>query len=97
MLKPLPVIPRLTSTLLDIYDGIMTKVSFTLSVFNLGLLSLFTWKIIRPFAQAQIPSVTATHIRTTLTSSWSPPSPDPSGIAFIPAAGMLLISDGEVD
>jgi len=36
-------------------------------------------------------------VRTTLTSEWSPASPDPSGIAYVAHLGELLISDGEVD
>ncbi|HMN30635.1 MAG TPA: hypothetical protein PKE45_20960, partial [Caldilineaceae bacterium] len=36
-------------------------------------------------------------IRTVLTSQYSPNSPDPSGLAFVPHMGTLLISDGEVD
>lgn len=36
-------------------------------------------------------------LRTSLTSTFNPPSPDPSGIAFVPDAYQLLISDGEVD
>ncbi len=38
-----------------------------------------------------------TLVRTTLTSSWSPPSPDPSGIAFVTSTDRLIISDGEVN
>ncbi|MCR4267850.1 RTX toxin, partial [Nitratireductor sp. ZSWI3] len=36
-------------------------------------------------------------VKTTLTSAWSPPSPDPSGLAYISHLGVLLISDGEVN
>ncbi len=36
-------------------------------------------------------------IRTFDTSQFDPPSPDPSGIAFRPTSGRLLISDGEVN
>ena len=35
--------------------------------------------------------------QTVLTSLWSPPSPDPAGIAYIPTTNTLLISDPEVD
>ena len=38
-----------------------------------------------------------TLIRTIDTSQFSPPSPDPSGLAYLPDSGTLLISDGEVD
>ncbi len=44
-----------------------------------------------------IPTVAATLERVTLTSQYSPPSPDPSGIAYIADSDHLLISDGEVD
>ncbi len=40
--------------------------------------------------------VQASLVRTVLTSQWSPPSPDPSGIAYIPSSNSLIISDGEV-
>jgi len=36
-------------------------------------------------------------IRTSQTSAWSPPSPDPSGIDYSPKLKRLLISDGEVE
>lgn len=39
----------------------------------------------------------ATLVRTIHTSGFSPPSPDPSGIAYLGSTGRLLISDGEVD
>jgi len=40
--------------------------------------------------------VTATAVAARATSTWSPPSSDPSGIAFIPGKG-LLVSDAEVE
>lgn len=43
------------------------------------------------------PPTSLTLVKTTLTSQWSPASPDPSGIAYISHLGRLLISDGEVD
>ena len=46
---------------------------------------------------AQAATATGTLIRTVLTSQWSPPSPDPSGLAYHPNSGTLLISDGEVN
>jgi uncharacterized protein YjiK len=36
-------------------------------------------------------------VRRTATSAWSPPSPDPDGIAYNPSSGRLIISDSEVD
>ena len=39
----------------------------------------------------------ATLVQTIDTSQWSPPSPDPSGITYLPHRGTLLIADGEVN
>lgn len=36
-------------------------------------------------------------IQTIDTSVWSPPSPDPSGIVYVPASGRFLVVDGEVE
>lgn len=36
-------------------------------------------------------------VKTTHTSQFSPPSPDPAGIAYLPASRSLLISDSEVN
>lgn len=47
-------------------------------------------------APPQIPT-SVSLVRTTLASAWSPPSPDPSGIAYIAHLGVLMISDGEVN
>lgn len=41
--------------------------------------------------------VVATRIRTTQTSSWSTPSPDPTGLTYRKSARRLLVSDSEVD
>jgi uncharacterized protein YjiK len=47
---------------------------------------------------ASIQATTAvTLVRTVKTSLFSPPSPDPSGIAYDSARGRLIIDDGEVD
>jgi hypothetical protein len=35
--------------------------------------------------------------RVTRTSRWHRPSPDPSGIAYIPGSGKLIVTDGEVE
>lgn len=40
---------------------------------------------------------TLTLVQTINTAAFSPPSPDPSGITYIPATNILLVSDGEVD
>src|SRR6266536_981283 len=42
-------------------------------------------------------SFTSSLVRTTDTAAWSPPSPDPSGIAYLPTTKTLLITDGEVE
>src|SRR6266511_3575710 len=42
-------------------------------------------------------SFTSSLVRTTDTAAWSPPSPDPSGIAYLPKTKTLLITDGEVE
>ncbi|HJS59092.1 MAG TPA: hypothetical protein VKA01_13405, partial [Vicinamibacteria bacterium] len=36
-------------------------------------------------------------VNTTLTSEFDPPSPDPSGVEYVPPLGTLWISDGEVE
>ena len=41
--------------------------------------------------------MTPTSVRNVATSSYSPPSPDPSGVAYLPGADRLMIVDGEVD
>jgi hypothetical protein len=46
---------------------------------------------------ASIAATTLALVRTVQTSAYSPPSPDPSGITYIPPQDKLLISDGEVD
>jgi uncharacterized protein YjiK len=42
-------------------------------------------------------TTTSTLVRTTETSRYSPPSPDPSGLAYAGHLGSLVIADGEVD
>ena len=48
-------------------------------------------------AAAPAPAGAATLVRTTQTSQYSPPSPDPSGIAYISHLSNLIIVDGEVE
>ena len=50
---------------------------------------------LEPLALAAATTVTPSLLATVLTSNYSPPSPDPSGIEVI--GSTLLISDGEVD
>ncbi|WP_206053774.1 PKD domain-containing protein [Nocardioides iriomotensis] len=44
-----------------------------------------------------VAAITPSSIRTVATSSYSPPSPDPSGVAYLPGRDQLFIADGEVD
>ena len=48
-------------------------------------------------ATATASLVSSSLVRTIETWRWSPPSPDPSGLAYDPAANRLLVSDGEVE
>jgi len=48
-------------------------------------------------ATATATLVSSSLVRTIETWRWSPPSPDPSGLAYDPAANRLLVSDGEVE
>jgi hypothetical protein len=47
-------------------------------------------------AQASI-DFTSSLVRTVNTATWSPASPDPSGIEYLPGPDRLMISDGEVE
>ena len=42
-------------------------------------------------------AVTGSLVQTLATSAFSPPSPDPSGVDYVPSLDSLLVSDGEVD
>ncbi len=42
-------------------------------------------------------TTTLTLVRTTQTYKWSPSSPDPDGITYVPSANQLVVADGEVD
>jgi len=42
-------------------------------------------------------SFTSSLVRTIDTSQWSPPSPDPSGLTYLPDSNTLLMSDAEVE
>ena len=52
---------------------------------------------LEPLALAAATTVSATLLQTILTSAFTPPSPDPSGIELLGPNGPLLISDGEVE
>ncbi len=53
----------------------------------------------RPAEQLHAAAATTTLnlVRTTQTYKWSPSSPDPDGVAYVPASNQLIIADGEVD
>lgn len=62
----------------------------------LALTAAVTWiAALAPTASSGVVAP-ATLIQTIDTSAWSPPSPDPSGLAVLPN-GKLLMSDGEVE
>ena len=48
-------------------------------------------------AEAGTISFISTVIRTVLTSSYDKPSPDPSGLAYLPNTNTLIMTDGEVE
>jgi uncharacterized protein YjiK len=50
-----------------------------------------------PLVEPAAVNFTASLIRTTDMAAISPPSPDPSGIAYLPNSNTLLIVDGEVE
>src|SRR6266536_2018922 len=52
--------------------------------------------LVEPTAASAI-SFRSSLVRTTDTSKWTPPSPDPSGLAYLPRSGTLLMVDGEVE
>ena len=53
----------------------------------------------QPVAQFHAAAATTTLalVRTTQTYKWSPSSPDPDGITYVPSANQLIVADGEVD
>lgn len=53
--------------------------------------------LVDPRVGAAVASPLPVEIRTSQTSIWSPPSPDPSGIDYSAKLKRLLISDGEVE
>jgi hypothetical protein len=48
-------------------------------------------------AVAALAATTGTLIRTVATSAYNPPSPDPSGVTYLPGPDRLFTVDGEVD
>ena len=57
--------------------------------------SLLVLSLVTPAQAAS--SVTATLVRTVNLFQLNPPSPDPSGIAYLPAQDRLLVADSEVE
>ena len=47
--------------------------------------------------QAAVVNTPLTLVRTTQTWQWSPSSPDPDGVVYVPSANQLVVADGEVD
>ena len=60
----------------------------------LAILAVAAWP---QAAFAAVPTVTATLVQRIDTWAWSPASPDPSGVTYLPANGHLLVADSEVD
>ena len=58
---------------------------------------VFGFSLTPPVQAADGDLVQATLERTTDTSLYSPPSPDPCGLAYLTSSGTLMISDGEVN
>jgi hypothetical protein len=46
---------------------------------------------------SDVETIVATLVRTTDTSLYDPPSPNPCGLAYMPRFDSLLIADGEVN
>ncbi len=66
----------------------------------LVVVALFFWGLgLGVSASASADVFRSTLVRTTdmAAPSFSPPSPDPSGLAYLPASNTLLMSDGEVE
>jgi hypothetical protein len=51
----------------------------------------------RDSSESDVETVVATLVRTTDTSLYDPPSPNPCGLAYMPRFNSLLIADGEVN
>ncbi len=47
--------------------------------------------------QAAVVNTPFSLVRTTQTWQWSPSSPDPDGVTYVPASNQLVVTDGEVD
>src|SRR5438093_6551680 len=73
----------------------------TSSLRVVGAIFLAALVVTSAVTSAQADTVSACLVHIIDTSQWSPPSPDPAGITYLPppwsASGHLLISDSEVD
>ncbi len=71
----------------------------TMEAMRRSALVLFVAALTAPIVLAQ-PAMAAKQaqvVRMSRTSAWSPPSPDPTGIAYNPKTKFFMISDSEVD
>jgi hypothetical protein len=50
-----------------------------------------------PIEAPALPGFTSSLVRTTNMAAYSPPSPDPSGLAYVPGANKLVMTDAEVE
>ena len=50
-----------------------------------------------PTEAPALPSFTSSLVRTTNMAAYPPPSPDPSGLTYVPSANKLVMTDGEVE
>jgi hypothetical protein len=64
---------------------------------RLSLFSILSIALLGPPEVANAADATVDVERLTLTSMWSTPSPDPTGLTYDVSRGRLLISDSEVD
>ncbi|MGH3136697.1 MAG: PKD domain-containing protein, partial [Gaiellaceae bacterium] len=78
----------------------MTKGKVT-CVLGLALASLFSVAVVSDSVAApQAPAAidfTSTLVNTVDTATFTPPSPDPSGLTYLPGSNTLLMTDGDVE
>jgi hypothetical protein len=77
--------------------GSCAKVRRGFGVFRAVVLALLGLVGVPGAASAQLTTDPGTVIQTIDTSLWTPPSPDPAGIAYLPETGELVTCDSEVD
>jgi putative Ig domain-containing protein len=81
----------------DPTDATATQNLFVADAGEAGSFGGVTEATLAPEVALAVPTITATLVRTTDTSKWSPPSPDPSGVVYLPGRDRLEVSDSEVD